>query len=155
MSDATERARAAAEAARQAADEARRLADEAARRAEELAAALAVEEQTERAADAEPAVVGSPATTGLEARLTPDAEPPTCGRPGSDTLPRRSRRPPGSGGRPAAGAAPPSGWDRPARTDAVDAIRAGYAFDGRRARARRAGERRGACPTCRSASRSA
>ncbi|WP_144713875.1 helicase HerA-like domain-containing protein [Curtobacterium pusillum] len=75
MSDAVEQARAAAAAARAAADEARRLADEAAARAEELAAALEAASAPSLAADAEPAVVGSPAPTGLEAPLAPDAEP--------------------------------------------------------------------------------
>ncbi|WP_416263800.1 helicase HerA-like domain-containing protein [Curtobacterium flaccumfaciens pv. flaccumfaciens] len=132
MSDATERARAVAEAARQAADEARRLADEAARRAEELAAALAVEEQAVLTADAEPAVVGSPPPTGLEARLAPDAEPAPAAAP-APTTPAAAveATAPDPGATAATGTVPPVRAEAgPLGPDAVAAIRDGYAVDG-------------------------
>ncbi|WIE82181.1 helicase HerA-like domain-containing protein [Curtobacterium sp. MCPF17_021] len=141
MSDATERARAAAEAARQAADEARRLADEAARRAEELAAALAAEEQAVLTADAEPAVVGSPPPTGLEALLTPDAEPAPAAAPAPTTpaAPVHATTPTAAVDTTAPDpvATMPTGTVPPVRSeggplgpDAVAAIRDGYAVDG-------------------------
>lgn len=132
MSDATERARAAAEAARQAADEARRLADEAARRAEELAAALAAEEQAVLTADAEPAVVGSPPPTGLEARLAPDAEPAPAAAP-APTTPAAAvdATAPDPVATAATGTVPPVRAEAgPLGPDAVAAIRDGYAVDG-------------------------
>jgi len=132
MSDATERARAAAEAARQAADEARRLADEAARRAEELAAALAAEEQAVLTADAEPAVVGSPPPTGLEARLTPDAEPAPAAAP-APTTPAAAvdATAPDPVATAATGTVPPVRAEAgPLGPDAVAAIRDGYNVDG-------------------------
>lgn len=116
MSDAVEQAQAAAAAARAAADEARRLADEAAARAEELAAALqAAAAGPGLAPDAEPAVAGSPAPTGVEAPLAPDAEPAvdaTTSAPGAT---------------PVTGTAPPGG---PLDAAAVTAIRDGYQVDG-------------------------
>ncbi|MDD1383394.1 helicase HerA-like domain-containing protein [Curtobacterium poinsettiae] len=141
MSDATERARAAAEAARQAADEARRLADEAVLRAEELAAALTAEEQASLAADAEPAVVGSPPPTGQEARLASDAEPtapvaPVPTTPGARvdaTAPAVAvdATAPDPVATTATGTVPPVRAEAgPLGPDAVAAIRDGYAVDG-------------------------
>ncbi|MFK4482613.1 helicase HerA-like domain-containing protein [Curtobacterium sp. AB7] len=146
MSDAVEQARAAAEAARQAADEARRLADEAAQRAEELAAALAARAPAltpdAEPPDAEPAVAESPAPSGQEARLAPDAEPaatppapepigagPAAAVP-DDATAAPDAAVPVPAAAPAAGTAPPGSGGGPLGPDAVAAIRTGYTVEG-------------------------
>ncbi|MET3451125.1 helicase HerA-like domain-containing protein [Curtobacterium sp. 1544] len=136
MSDAVEQAQAAAAAARAAADEARRLADEAAARAEELAAALqAAADEPVLAPEAEPAVAGSPAPTGLEAPLAPDAEPAldaTTSAPGATPVTGTVPLPTGTAGTPLARRTGTGGVgpDSPLGAAAVGAIRDGYQVDG-------------------------
>jgi uncharacterized protein len=117
MSDAVDQARAAAEAARAAAEEARRLADEAAARAEELAAAL-------EAAPAEPVVPADsleapPASATQSASADVSAAEPAAPEPvtaDAEPVSATGTEPPGPAG--------------PLGTDAIAAIRAGYAVEG-------------------------